>query len=276
MDARAWLIMSIVGYSFAGVLFVVTCVLFFKMKILAIIGDISGRTAAKQIQEIREQNILSGNKRHIPSAFNLDRGTLTEPVKARTGKWGLTGTGQTQASKGLKERGQTEKGLTRWSKRLKETGQMGTESTMGSQSLNLQGQSALGQDPEVHAPIDEYSDPTEVLASNETELLAEGTEVLAEPSEYIGAETEVLVEGSGVLGEGTEVLSEDTEVLGGETEVLTEGMKVLERGTEVLTDPYGTTVLQPVGQLANEEADEPSVDFKIVKDIKVIHTDEVI
>ena len=277
MDARAWLILSIVGYSLAGVLLVVTCVLFFKLKILAIIGDLSGRTAAKQIQEIREQNILSGNKRHIPSAFNLDRGTLTEPVDGRTGKWGQTGMGQTQASKSLKDRGQTAMGLTRWSKRLKETGQTGTGSTQSSQQLNNRGQTAVGQDPTWN------SEETEVLFNNETEVLNEdtevlggGTEVLGEETEVLGEETEVLGEETEVLGEGTEILGENTEVLGEGTEVLNEGTEVLDYGTEVLTNSYGTTVLHPIGELANEETDVPKVDFKIVKDIKVIHSDEVI
>jgi hypothetical protein len=72
MDATAWLRISIIAYSLAGVLVAVSIIMFFKMNIWAIIGDLTGRTAARQIQEIREQNKTSGNKRLLPKAFNLE------------------------------------------------------------------------------------------------------------------------------------------------------------------------------------------------------------
>ena len=83
MDASTWYLISIVGYSLAGVLLIVVVLMFFKMNIPAIIGDLNGKTAARQIQEIREKNKLTGNKQHRPSTFNVERGTLTAPVSSR-------------------------------------------------------------------------------------------------------------------------------------------------------------------------------------------------
>ncbi|WP_251548766.1 hypothetical protein [Neobacillus muris] len=85
MDATAWLTVSIIGYSLAGVLMAVTIFLFIKMKIPALIGELTGRTAAKQIQAIREQ-AHSGSNRAFLSPF--DR--LSRPRSGRLGKTGQT------------------------------------------------------------------------------------------------------------------------------------------------------------------------------------------
>ncbi|MDQ1144121.1 hypothetical protein QE429_000948 [Bacillus sp. SORGH_AS 510] len=77
MDATTWQIISIVGYSLAGALLITAIVLFFKMKVPAIIGELTGRTAARQIQEIREHR---GNKRHQPNVFDVDPGIVREPL----------------------------------------------------------------------------------------------------------------------------------------------------------------------------------------------------
>ncbi|WP_066315518.1 hypothetical protein [Bacillus sp. FJAT-29814] len=93
MDAATWLKISIIGYSLAGVLLVVAIIMFFKMNIRAIIGDLSGKTAARKIKEIREHNKGSDNKRLQPKAFRLDRESKR---LGRTGGLGRTGrTGKT-------------------------------------------------------------------------------------------------------------------------------------------------------------------------------------
>ena len=283
MDARTWLTLSIVGYSLAGALFIVTCILFFKMKILAIIGDLSGRTAAKQIQEIREQNAISGQKGHQPSAFNLERGSLTEPVNGRTGRRGLTGMALKSKSQRLEERGLTGMVLNRKSQRLEERGLTGMSLNAKSKRLEDQGQTAMGLTQKPNRIVEpgqpmagqEYMlSETEVLASNGTEVLGDwGTEVLVDEN------TQVLDQGTEVLiDEETEARDQSTEVLvDEETEDLDQGTEILnDQGTEVLTDNYGTTVLNPTGELEKEKINEPMVEFTIVKDIKIIHSDEVI
>jgi hypothetical protein len=82
MGATTWQIISIVGYSLAGALLITAIVLFFKMKIPAIIGELTGRTAARQIQEIREHR---ENKRQKPMVFDIEPGlAAVTPVREKT------------------------------------------------------------------------------------------------------------------------------------------------------------------------------------------------
>jgi len=93
MDAMTWLIISIVGYSLAGILLIVAIFMFIKMNIPAIVGDLTGRTAKREIQELREQN-QSGNKRNTPTAFNIERQAKTRGFRtgalSKVGKTGRT------------------------------------------------------------------------------------------------------------------------------------------------------------------------------------------
>ncbi|WP_462410829.1 hypothetical protein [Neobacillus sp. Marseille-QA0830] len=218
MDATTWQTISIVGFSLAAVLLASAIILFFRLRILAVIGDLSGKTAAKQIQEIREQNKRTGDKRHNPGSFNIARGSLTEPVK-RTGRTGKTA----NPTGGISKRLVKDKGLTAQ-----------TSSPAAAEIL-----------------------PTEVIHQHEAPV-------------YDFAATNV-------LGEGTMVLAPNHGPTG-ETSVLSERTEFLHDGTEVLGQDYGTTVLNETAELANpyEPVIPPAVEFKIVKDIKITHTDEVL
>ena len=63
-----------------GVMFVVAVLLFVLFKIPKVISDLTGATARKAIQSIREQNEASGNKGYKVSAFNEARGKLTDKI----------------------------------------------------------------------------------------------------------------------------------------------------------------------------------------------------
>jgi hypothetical protein len=223
MDATTWLIISIVGYSLAGVLLIVVIFMFFKMNIPAIIGDLNGKTAARQIQEIREKNKLTGNKQHRPSTFNVERGTLTAPVSSRFGRTGKAGSTQStisEESKYLESRGIT--------------AQSSRPNVVENLSIMNEATSVLIEDTQVLMVEEIYSDSTEVLM-NETEALEKGTEVLMNETE------------------------------------------VLDNGTVVLAEDIGTTVLNGTTELDSEKATEPlAIEFKIVKEIKITHTNEVI
>lgn len=65
-----------------GACFLVTALLFFLFRIPRIISDISGRTAKKGIQEIRERNELSGDKAYKSSTVNRQRGKVTDRIGA--------------------------------------------------------------------------------------------------------------------------------------------------------------------------------------------------
>ncbi|TDL71147.1 hypothetical protein E2R56_19185 [Rhodococcus qingshengii] len=232
MDATTWLIISIVGYSLAGVLLIVVIFMFFKMNIPAIIGDLNGKTAARQIQEIREKNKLTGNKQHRPSTFNVERGTLTAPVSSRFGRTGKAGSTQAAISE-------------------------------ESKYLERKGITAQSSPPNV---VDSL--PTAVITEQENlSFMNEATSVLIE-------DTQVL---KGIYSDSTEVLMNETEVLEKGTEVLMNETEVLDNGTVVLAQDIGTTVLNGTTELESEKATEPlAIEFKIVKDIKITHTNEVI
>ena len=71
---------SLIAFIAAGVLFLVAVALFFLLDVPKLYGDISGRTAKKAIEAIRQQNESSGNKAYKPSAVNEERGKLTDRI----------------------------------------------------------------------------------------------------------------------------------------------------------------------------------------------------
>ena len=70
----------LVAYIAAGILFLVAVALFFLLDVPKLYGDISGRTAKKAIEAIRQQNESTGNKAYKPSAVNAERGKLTDKI----------------------------------------------------------------------------------------------------------------------------------------------------------------------------------------------------
>lgn len=68
------------GAVLAAILFVVSVVLFIVLKIPAVIGDLSGATARKAIENIRNQNENSGEKKHGTSVVNKARGRVTDKI----------------------------------------------------------------------------------------------------------------------------------------------------------------------------------------------------
>lgn len=69
-----------VGRILAVLMFVVSLILFFVLKIPAVIGDLSGATARKAIENIRNQNEESGDKVYKSSTVNKERGKLTDKI----------------------------------------------------------------------------------------------------------------------------------------------------------------------------------------------------
>lgn len=72
--------LSLVAYIAAGVLFLVAVALFFLLDVPKLYGDVSGRTAKKAIEAIRQQNESTGNKAYKPSTVNAERGKLTDKI----------------------------------------------------------------------------------------------------------------------------------------------------------------------------------------------------
>lgn len=239
MSATTWFIIAIVGFSLSGVALIAAVFMFLKMNIPAIIGDLTGRTVAREIKAMRESNAASGDKLHRSSRVNIERGTLTEKVEDNV------------ADKSAMSKAHSSKRLDR------PTGEPAKSSKLNSRDNVRKG-----------------TQTTETLSDNATEVLVDdpnATEVL---HDGLGSDvTEVLSNNT------TEVLTDTnaTEVLSaGATEVLTDAAatEVLDDQAEEQTPVGGTTVLSDVP----EQTPQPkaSAPFKVIKSLVEVHTDEVI
>lgn len=76
--AALFQIISIAAFSLSGLLFIAAVILFVKFRIFDIAGDLSGMTAKKQIQVIRNQNAEKGEHRYRPDTANILKGTPNE------------------------------------------------------------------------------------------------------------------------------------------------------------------------------------------------------
>ena len=190
MSATTWLIIAIVGFSLSGIAFIAAIILFIKMNIPAIIGDLTGKTVAREIKAMRESNASSGDKRFRPSAVNLERGTLTEKVSNTP-----------MSTADLKK--------AHASKRLDKTDGLSKSGKISKKG----GTTGLGDGVSTITPVENISTAkgTERLSDNATEVLSNATEVLD------SGVTDVLAPATEVLASGTEVLSNGTTVLGGTT-----------------------------------------------------------
>lgn len=80
MTAQTYQMISYVGFVLAAVLLVVSILLWVRLGIWKIIGDLSGRTAKKSIEQIRKKNEESGKKSFRPTPAAMKRGTITDQI----------------------------------------------------------------------------------------------------------------------------------------------------------------------------------------------------
>lgn len=79
MRADTWYVISLVGYFAALIGLIVTAVLYFKLDIPDVLGDLTGRTVAKEIKSMRENR----NRKGIKVTSNGQRyGKVTSASKA--------------------------------------------------------------------------------------------------------------------------------------------------------------------------------------------------
>ena len=247
--ATVWFVIGIAGFSLAGLFLVIAVFMFIKMRIPAVIGDLTGKTVAREIKAMRETNATGNNKLHKPSRVNADRGMLTNKQSMADGN---SAAADAHLSKRLQNPSASQDNFSQETEPLK------TEKT-GAQNITERISSGV----------------TEVeIGNDKTTLLTEedNTDILLS-----GEATEILESNA------TEVLeSNATEVLeSNATEILeSNATEILEsNATEVLSDyheaPAGaeTTVLNNVQA---EDGEVKTVAFKVVRDLTEIHTDEVI
>ena len=70
----------IVAAILCGIMLVTSILLFILLRIPKVIGDLSGATAKKAIENIRNQNEASGDKTYKTSAVNQSRGKITDKI----------------------------------------------------------------------------------------------------------------------------------------------------------------------------------------------------
>ena len=76
---------STISYIAAGILLLVAVALFFLLDIKKVIGDLTGITAKRAIENIRQQNEQTGEKNYKSSSVNIARGKLTDKI-SQSGK----------------------------------------------------------------------------------------------------------------------------------------------------------------------------------------------
>ena len=80
MSYDTYHLIFVIGAILAGLMLVLAVTLFFYDRIPRVIGDLTGSTAKKAIEDIRQQNAKSGNKVHKTSTVNRDRGKITSKM----------------------------------------------------------------------------------------------------------------------------------------------------------------------------------------------------
>lgn len=66
MNTMIYQIISWIGFGLVAIFLLIAIILFFSFDIISLHGEVSGKTAAKQMKEIREQNRKEANRRRVP------------------------------------------------------------------------------------------------------------------------------------------------------------------------------------------------------------------
>lgn len=174
MSAELYQNISIVAFVLAAIFFIVAVILFFVLDIPAVLGELSGKTAAKQVAEIRAANKNAVAKRRpVSTSPSTTQRTTSKLVQNTTNQLGKTG--------------QTRKANT-----IEET-ELLAENT-GAESYET-----------------ELLQPETELLINETELLSPETELLTNETTLLGPETTLLSPETTLLSPETTLLSPQVE-----------------------------------------------------------------
>lgn len=84
--AHTYTLISTASFIMAGVFLIISSFLWFKFNIPKIVGDLSGRTAKKSIEKMRQDNEKTG-KRQINVVYMADnKQNITEKIEKMTAK----------------------------------------------------------------------------------------------------------------------------------------------------------------------------------------------
>ena len=309
MSAATWLIIAIVGFSLSGIALITAIILFIKLDIPGVIGDLSGKTVAREIKAMRDANAINTDRLRKANQVNVSKGRSAEKLDENENENAVVDTSymaKVYASKRLDRFDSS-------SSRIGRTGEK-RATTTESLSGNICEVEYNEQDGYSTDVLDTSNQTDSLNSDNATELLNTDnrTEVLSEvnPTEILntgnqteilnaGNQTEILDAGNQTAildagdqtaildaGDQTAILDtgDQTAILDGgdQTAILDAGEQTAildaENQTEILSDtdyaPEGTTVLS--------ESSEPvmnrtrAVSFVVTRSNVVIHSDEVI
>lgn len=98
MTADTWLLIAIIGFSLSGVALIVAVFMFIKLNIPSVIGDLNGKTVAREIQAMREANAANPQKGGLLPMYS--RGKTGRTSRLQTGPLrGATGSLRKPASR---------------------------------------------------------------------------------------------------------------------------------------------------------------------------------
>lgn len=82
LSAQNWFIIGVIGFSIAGILFVIAIFLFAYFKMPKIIGDLTGRNESKQIEKMKKTKMKTDNTQLVVKNFSNIK--VTETLTEKT------------------------------------------------------------------------------------------------------------------------------------------------------------------------------------------------
>ena len=254
-------IMLFGGIALAVVFAVVAVILFVKLDIPKVIGDLSGSTARKQIREIREKGYESVQGSGASKKDAIKSKDSTGKIEVRDIKR------KTSRSEELEK-----KGNERYQKAVNELKkeQQSRMDEFERETDILQGPDDYERETDILSADVDYDEATDVLTPEDD--ADEATDVLTMEDDTEGA-TDVLTMEDDMEG-ATDVLMMEDDAEGA-TDILAAVDD--EEATNVLTsDEEATNVLLNEAVHGTKPEIKDRAGFKIVTDIVVVHTDESI
>ena len=65
MTAEHWFLIAVIGFALSGVALIVAVFMFIKLNIPSVIGDLNGKTVAREIRAMREANSNAVNSHRL-------------------------------------------------------------------------------------------------------------------------------------------------------------------------------------------------------------------
>ena len=282
MTETAWLIIAVIGYSLAGVGLISAAFIYFKLDIPDVIGDLSGKTVARALKQMRDNGLPERNTKHrqvamaapsgkgsSPKASNLsaDKSSMSYAHESKRLDKSSGATGRTSGATG-RTSGATGRTSGATGRTSGATGRMSADQprkiTRGRATENLSTGTEVLEFADTDV-LDEYD--TAVLSGNETSVLPEAypeekPSRVSLPTEKLSSDATARLDAEdGNTVPMTAVLND--EKASGGTQVLSEEQS---GGTTVL----GTQVL------ADDAESSKRIVFSVIRNYSVTHTDETI